>query len=157
MLSIASSRAFIESLKDHPEDLHLALYVAKELSTYVRIQLEDHLVACHPCNERLFEMGKRLEGASSQEEALAIAQGEVGERDAFKAVLENIASWPQFHEGNGGCHGPCPVCAAKGAIANAKNKKYLRMEVYMKGWDDGYEEGIKRGQEIEQNLRKEKP
>lgn len=61
--------------------------------------------------------------------------------DAFKAVLEKIAEAPQFHEGNGGCHGFCPVCAAKQALSNCENRKYLKMEVYTHGWDDGYEAG----------------
>lgn len=60
--------------------------------------------------------------------------------DAFKAVLEEIAA-SDFHEGQGGCHGFCPVCAAKEALHNFENRKYLHQEVYMKGWDDGYEAG----------------
>jgi hypothetical protein len=41
----------------------------------------------------------------------------------FQNALEDILCMQHFHEGNGGCHGPCPVCAAAGALGF---DKYLR-------------------------------
>ncbi len=36
---------------DHPNDLHMALYVAGELSSRVRYLLEEHLKICNTCKK----------------------------------------------------------------------------------------------------------
>jgi hypothetical protein len=30
----------------------------------------------------------------------------------YRAALEEIVTMQHMHEGNGGCHGPCPICLA---------------------------------------------
>lgn len=45
------------------------------------------------------------------------------ERARYREALEEIVCMQHMHEGNGGCHGPCPVCRASVALGL---HKYLK-------------------------------